>query len=66
MSIVYVGIGLAVVHPVLTVAQITKLISAARFQVDGEDPLALTVLPERVGRAVPIVEITNQVDRVGP
>jgi hypothetical protein len=60
-----IGIGLAVVEP-FSIAQVTELIGGAGRQLDRDQPAAIGLLAHGVCRTVPIVEIADEKNPVGP
>ena len=60
-----IGIGLAVVEP-FSIAQVTKLIGGTRRQLDRDQPAAISLLAHGVRSTVPVVEIADEKNPVGP
>ena len=60
-----IGIGLAVVEP-FSIAQVTKLVGGAGRQLDRDQPAAIGLLAHGVRRTVPVVEIADEKNPVGP
>ena len=60
-----IGIGLAVVEP-FAIAQVAELIGGAGRQLDRDQPAAIALLPHRMRRTAPVVEIADEENPVGP
>jgi hypothetical protein len=66
VGIVYVGICPVVVHPVLAVAQVTKLVSSPQLQVNRDRPVPLAIPLQGMRLPIPVIKVADKVDRIGP
>src|SRR3954451_3607630 len=66
MRIVGVAVRLSIVEPILIVEQIAELVGATLLKLDTQAPSARAISVERVARTLPIVEIADEVDSIGP
>ena len=60
----YVGVSLAIVYPLLAIAQVPELVGVAQFQIHREAPMALSITLKGMAARAPVVKVTYQVDGI--
>lgn len=66
VGIEHVGVSLAVVHLLDPITQIAELVGAAKPQVDGDGPAAVTIPLHRPAGVAPLVKVIHQVNGISP